>query len=261
MVHVMLHTLSALDGFSLGAKDGDIGSVEDFYFDDEKWTIRYLAADTGTWLSGRKVLISPTSLGKAEMKHERIPVSLTREQIENCPHIDEHKPISRQYETELHDYYGYPYYWRGPYLWGPVAYPGALAVPPPTLKRDSQAKELNAIRERQRTQDQHLRSTREVTNYYIEASDGEIGHVEDFVLDDGDWAIRYIIVDTRNWWPGKKVLLSPHWISNVSWSESKARVELPRDRIRQAPEYDAYHPITREFEQRVYQHYERPAYW
>ena len=106
-----------------------------------------------------------------------------------------------------------------------------------------------------------MRSTREVTNYYIEAADGEIGHIEDFVLDDADWAIRYIIVDTRNWWPGKRVLLSPQWISSVNWNESKAKVELPRDRIQQAPEYDMRRPITRDFEQRVHQHYNRPAYW
>jgi len=258
----MLYNLSALEGFSLGATDGEIGSVEDFYFDDEGWAIRYLAADTGTWLPGRKVLISPSSLGKVDWDGRRVGVKLTKEQVENSPHIDTHKPISRQHESELYDYYGYPYYWGGPYLWGPVAYPGGFVTPPPqAMEPDTQTEELRALREKQRTQDQHLRSTREVTGYYIEASDGEIGHVEDFVVDDQNWAIRYVVVDTRNWWPGKKVLVAPQWISGVNWNETNARVDLPREKIKQAPEYEKNMSITRDYEERVYRHYGRPGYW
>lgn len=257
----MLSNLSAFEGFGLGAIDGTLGNVEDFYFDDEAWAIRYVAVDTGTWLSGRKVLISPSSLDKVDRDGRRIEVRLNKEQIENSPHIDRHKPISRQHETELYDYYGYPYYWGGPYLWGPVAYPGGFTPPTEAVEQTSQTKELRAFREQQRMEDQHLRSTREVTNYYIEASDGEIGHVEDFIVDDTNWAIRYILVDTRNWWPGKKVLMSPEWIGSVNWNETKAYVDLPRERIKQAPEYEKNTPITRDYEERVYRHYNRPGYW
>ena len=258
----MLYNLSALDGFSLGANDGEIGSVEDFYFDDEAWAIRYLAVDTGTWLSGRRVLISPSSLGKVDWDGRRIEVTLARNQIENSPHIDTHKPISRQHESELYDYYGYPYYWGGPYMWGPVAYPGGYAaLPSEAPEQTTQNKELRAMREQQRMEDQHLRSTREVTGYYIEASDGEIGHIEDFMVDDSNWAIRYVVVDTRNWWPGKKVLVSPQWISSIDWRETKARVDLRREQIKQAPEYEKDMSITRDYEERVHRHYSRPGYW
>jgi stress response protein YsnF len=250
-----------VEGFSLSATDGEIGRVEDFYFDDDAWVIRYLAVDSGTWLSGRKVLISPSSLGKVDWDGKRIAVKLTKEQIENSPHIDTHKPISRQHEIELYDYYGYPYYWGGPYMWGPVAYPGGFATPPEAVERNTQTEEIRALRETQRAQDQNLRSTREVTNYYVEASDGEIGHIEDFIVDDENWAIRYIVVDTKNWWPGKKVLVSPQWISRVSWKESKAYVDLPREQIKKAPEYEKNMPITRDYEERVYQHYSRSKYW
>jgi hypothetical protein len=259
----MLYNAGVLEGFILSAPDGEIGRVEDFYFDDDAWVIRYLVVNTGTWLSGREVLISPSSLGKVDWNGRRIGVRLSKNRVENSPDIDTHKPISRQHETDLHDYYGYPYYWGGRFLWGPVAYPGGFAHPSREVAEETPLKRrsLNALREKQRTEDQHLRSTRVVSDYSIEALDGEIGHVEDFILDDESWAIRYIVVDTRNWWPGKKVLVSPQWISGVSWNETKARVDLPRELIKQAPEYDKHIAITRDYENRVYRHYNRPGYW
>ena len=257
----MLYNLSTLEDFSLGALDGEIGSVEDFYFDDQAWTIRYLVAGTGNWLSGRTVLISPAALRKVNFDDNRIEVKLTQEQIRNSPDIDTHKPISRQHESALHDYYGFPYYWGGPYLWGPVAYPGAIVPPPEAVEQNSQERELRAVEEKHRLEDQHLRSTREVTGYTIEASDGDIGHVEDFLIEDGNWTIRYAVVDTRNWWPGKHVLVPPRWIIGVDWSASKARIDVPREQIKQAPEYANDMSITRDYEESVYRHYQRPGYW
>ncbi|HEY7317106.1 MAG TPA: PRC-barrel domain-containing protein [Candidatus Binatia bacterium] len=255
----MLYNLSTLEKFALGAIDGSIGGVEDFYFDDEALTIRYLVVDTGNWLSGRKVLISPRSLGQVDWDGGRIEVKLRREQVEKSPSIDTHKPISRQAETDFHDHYGYPYYWGGPYLWGPAAYP--FLPPSGPLEETTQTKELRAMLEKQRMEDQHLRSTREVTNYHIEASDGEIGHIEDFIVEDANWAIRYVVVDTKNWWPGKKVLVSPQWFHTVSWNDSKMHIDIGREQIKQAPEYEKNTQITREYEQRVYRHYHRQGYW
>lgn len=254
----MLYAVSTLEGYSLRAKEGDIGSVQDFYFDDEAWAIRYLALDTGKWLPGRKVLISPLSLGNADREEKAIAVNLTKDQVENSPDIDTHKPISRQHEIEFYDYYTYPYYWPGPYLWGPVPYPGAMPAPTESATVN---KELRAIKERELSKDQHLRSAKEVTDYYIEASDGDIGHVEDFLVDDQSWAIRYIVVDTKNWWPGKKVVVSPQWIRAVNWQDSKVYVDLPRDRIKQAPEYDGNAPMSRDYESRIHEHYGRAVYW
>jgi hypothetical protein len=243
---------------SLRAKDAEIGSVEDLYFDDEGWAIRYVVVDTGKWLPGRKVLISPVSVTTVDWDAKAITVSLDKIQVENSPDIATHKPISRQHELEFYDYYGYPYYWPGPYMWGPVPYPGLLGGP---SQPSSQDKELRAIEEKQRSQDQHLRSAREVINYYIEASDGEIGHVEDFLLDDESWAIRYLVVDTKNWWPGKKVIVSPQWIRSVSWPDSKVYVDLPRQSIKGAPEYNEKEGLTRDYESRIYRHYGRAPYW
>jgi len=81
------------------------------------------------------------------------------------------------------------------------------------------------------------------------------------VIDDEAWAIRYMEVATRNWWPGKKVLVSPAWIERVSWADSRVFVGLSRDAIQNGPEYIEAEPITREYENRLYFHYGRPPYW
>jgi hypothetical protein len=185
----------------------------------------------------------------------RLDVALTKKQVEHSPGIDTHKPVSRQHEAAYLGYYGYPYYWGGPYLWGPAAYPGGLA-PAPRAATEAMAKRIE-----RESPDSHLRSSVAVTGYSIEAVDGEIGHVDGFVVDDEAWAIRYVEVATRNWWPGKKVLVSPGWVERVNWTDSKVYVALTREAIQGAPEYVESAAITREYENRLYSHYGRPPYW
>jgi len=252
----MLHNLSDLKGAVISATDGNIGEVKDFYFDDESWTVRYLVVDTGNWLPGRKVLLSPISLGKVNHLDQSVEVNLTKEQIKESPGIDADKPVSRQYEMSYFDYYGYPYYWAGPYTWGPAAYPAPMPMASRTRDEIEEAK----TRE-QESSDPHLHSANEVVGYYIQATDGDIGHVEEFVLDDEDWVIRYMVVDTRNWWPGKKVVVAPEWIERASWNDSRVYVNLSRGNIEQAPEYDRNAPVSRDYETNLYRHYGRPPYW
>ena len=251
----MLTNTAHLKGFAIRATDGELGTVDQFYFDDETWAIRYLMVDTGGWLGGRRVLISPISVVHTDWQAKRLDVALTKKQVENSPDIDTHQPVSRQHEAAYLGYYGYPYYWGGPYLWGPAFYPAGLAIP------TTASTEALAERIRRESTDSHLRSTEAVTGYHIEAADGEIGHVDGFVVDDEAWAIRYIEVATRNWWPGKKVLVSPAWIERVSWTDSKVYVALTREAIKNAPEYVESRPITRDYENRLYFHYGRPPYW
>ena len=241
-----------LKGNAIVATDGDIGKVDDFYFDDKSWTIRYLVASTGNWFLGKDVLLSPFAVGKADLSSGRINVKLTKKQVEESPSIDTDKPVSRQHEADYHDYYGYPYYWTGPYLWGSMFYPQL-----PDSDREI-VEERRA--EREEAGDVHLRSAAKVTGYHIEATDGGVGHVEDFIIDDETWEIRYMVVDTRNWLPGKKVLISPRWIDRVSWDDSKVYVNLSREAIKSGPEY---HPDTlnREYEGKLHDHYDRPRYW
>jgi len=248
----MQYSVKHVKGYDIGATDGDIGKLDDFYFDDESWTIRYLVAETGSWLLNRKVLISPFALGKADLSKKRVNVTLTKKQVEESPSIDTDKPVSRQHEASYLDYYGYPHYWGGPYLWGPVTYP--------QLSDAAQRRNEEARAEREEGNDLHLRSANKVTGYHIEATDGDIGHVEDFIIDGETWEIRYIVVDTQNWWPGKKVLVAPQWIGRVSWNDSKVYVDLSRETIKNGPEY---HPdaLNRKYEETLYDYYKRPKYW
>ena len=246
----MLKTVSELKGLTMAAADGDVGSVQDLYFDDVSWTVRYLVLDTGVWLPGRQVLISPMSVMGA-VEQDRIPVRLTRDQIEQSPTVEADEPVNRQYELHYSRYYGYPYYWSGPYRWGNTRVPEATAAPPADAPVELATDEG----------DPHLRSARDVIGYYIEASDGDLGHVEDFLVDDREWAIRYMVVDTRNWWPGKKVLVSPEWIRSVSWPDSRVHVELTREAIKAAPEFDPSRPVERDYEGRLFEHHRRQQYW
>jgi hypothetical protein len=250
----MLRNITHLKGFAIRATDGELGTVEQFYFDDKTWAIRYLVVETGGWLGGRQVLISPISVTHADWPAAQLEVALTKEQVEHSPNIDTHQPVSRQQEAEYYGYYGYPYYWEGPYAWGPAFLPGHTMSA--TASREALAEKIG----RELT-DSHLRSTEAVTGYNIEAADGEIGHVAGFVVDDESWTIRYMEAATRNWWPGKKVLVSPAWIERVSWADSKVCVGLTRDAIQNAPEYVESLPVTREYENRLYFHYGRPPYW
>jgi hypothetical protein len=247
----MLRNAAQLEGFAIRATDGELGTVYQLYFDDETWAIRYLTVTT-SWLGGRRVLISPISVTHADWQAKRLDVALTKKQVENSPDIDTDKPVSRQHEIAYSGYYGYPYYWGGPFLWGPAYYPGGVMAASGDVMTDQIQCE---------SVDSHLRSTKAVTGYDIEASDGAIGHVAGFIVDDEAWAIRYIEVATKNWWPGKKVLVSPAWIERVSWEDSKVYAGLTREAIKNAPEFVDFTPITRDYENRLHAHYGRSPYW
>ncbi len=259
----MLRNAGDMKGLTIRATDGEIGMVDHFYFDDESWVIRYLVVDTGGWLSGlgsTLVLISPYSLGSTDWHGRRLNVRLTKQQVAGSPEIDTHKPVSRQHETEHLGYYGYPRYWTGPYVWG-AEYSPLGFVPPAEIPNVPVPSEEDLTPNGANQNDCHLRSTLEVHGYAIEAADGEIGHVDDFVVDGETWAVRYLEIATRNWWPGKKVLVPPAWIKNVSWEDSKVYVDLDREKIRNSPEYLESEPITRGYEDQLYVHYGRPPYW
>jgi sporulation protein YlmC with PRC-barrel domain len=211
-----------LQGDTIVTRDGEIGTLSDAYFDDEGWTLRYLVIDTGRWLPGRNVLVSPGAMAQAN--EGVLQLEMTRDEIERAPGIDADPPVSRLLQTARQHYYTYPY--AGPYLWAMM--PPAAAPADPALYSDPVRRE--AQREaRARAAQTHLRSSAEVVGYRIRAADGEIGHVEDFIVDDADWTIRAMVVDTRNWLPGKKVLGRPDSIRDIDWDERRVTVSLRRD--------------------------------
>lgn len=232
----MLRRMDDFMGRPMHAADGDIGSIQDYYFDDETWTIRYLVADTGRWLPGRLVLISPVSIEHREIPPDGVSVRLTKKQVEDSPGIEAEQPVSRQHETAMVGYYGWPAYW-------------APAAETREISRTVTAEET------------HLRSANEVKSYYIHAQDGDLGHVGDFIFDDETWEIRYMLASTGTWWPGKRVLIARDWIENLDWYNSTVYVSLTQDEIRRSPEYDPTRPIDRQYEEALYYHYRRQGYW
>lgn len=237
----MLLSINGLTGLGLAATDGEIGKVTGFYFDDYAWTIRYLVVQTGRWL-GRRVLISPSVVGHPDAPHGVLPVQLSRDQVRESPDVDTDKPVSRQLEETIAGHYGWP-------VW--YVLPGAPVPMPP----------VSAPSADPASYDPHLRSTGEVTGYHIRARDGEIGHVEDFVLDDGEWCIRYLVVDTKNWLPGRKVLVLPSLIQKIDWAASEVHLDLTRERIERSPEFHPAEPVNRAYEEQLVDYYGRPAYW
>jgi uncharacterized protein YrrD len=233
----MLMNAHDIKGATIIARDGAIGAVDDFYFDDEKWTVRYLVVNTGAWLFRHEVLVSPISIEKVERAKNQVLVNLTRDQVKDSPDIDTHKPVSRLHETAFMDYYGYPYYWGGPYLWGDAAFPATLAMPP-AVESQIAAAATARWRESEESADEHLRSVNEVKGYHVEAVDGEIGHVDDFIIDDRDWAIRFIVIKTGGWLSGRKTFVSPQYVERISWTESKMFVGLTTEQIADGPEYN-----------------------
>jgi len=228
-----MQSVKELYGKKLGAADGDIGHMKDFYFDDQSWGIRYVIADTGNWLPGRQVLISPHAFSGIVSVGKAVPVNLTRKQIEGSPVIDAHKPVSRQFEEEYHHYYGWPYYWEGDGLWGgmrgfpvldtpPSFVPSDRAVPPPAKVENGDA---------------HLRSSQAVTGYHIMATDGIIGHVCDFLMDPKSWAIHEVVVKTGHRFTGKEVRIPVSSVDRISYKESTVFVKLTKEAIEKSPEH------------------------
>lgn len=234
-----------LEGHALSALDGVIGQVKDFYFDDRHWRVRYCVVETGQWLRRRRVLIAPEVIGAYDAERKVFPVGLTTEQVRNSPDIDTDKPISRQREEALRSYYGWsPYYFIGE---------GATIAPMP-LPSSERSPGAEAVLETKG--DHHLRSTHATTGYDIAALDGPIGHVEDFLIDSLNWRILYVVIDTTNWWPGKKVAVPVASIARVSWSKSEVAIELTRDAIKAGPAYVGGALVDRAYSVALHDYYE-----
>ena len=267
----MLRSMNDLEHYAIRAIDGTIGHVKDFFFDDQAWVIRYLAVETGTWLSSRKVLISPIAIDQPNWTEKVLSVSITKEQVKNSPDIDTEKPVSRQHEISYLGYYKYPYYWGGVGLWGGGPCPGMMLTGLGYGGSDAEYAEYRkAQTERARTtvdalrnqnDDPHLRSCKAVMSYHIHATDGDIGHVRGLLVDEETWAIRYLIVDTSNWWIGHQVLVAPQWIRDVNWFEATVSVDLTRQAVKDAPPYNTAAQLNREQELGIYKHYGRTGYW
>jgi hypothetical protein len=245
----MLIKAKSLKGYKLNGIDGEVGSVSEFFFDEKFWTIRYLIANTGNWFTNRKVLISPYLIQSVDYDSELVNINLSKQQIKDSPEYDSDQPVSRQYEKSYTDYYGTPAYWGGINMWGANSY----------LERDREKWSDNS--DFTESWESNLRSTKDVTGHDFEATDGEIGHVDDFIINDDTWTIRYLVLDTNTWLPGKKILISTQWIDRISWDDEKVHLNLSRETIKHVPEYDEDMVISRDYENQLHHHYNREGYW
>jgi PRC-barrel domain len=260
----MLRTMKDLECYAIQATDGDIGHVKDVYFDDQRWVVRYLVVETGNWLASRKVLISPFAIGPPDWTGKVLPVSITKEQVKSSPDIDTDKPVSRQHEMQYLGYYGYPSYWGGVGAWGNAPTPSMMLMNGTYGGLHAEENEMHPDRGRaglaaggDQDGDLHLRSCKEVMSYRIEALDGGIGHVEGLLIDEETWAIRYLIVETSNWWLGHQVLISPQFIREVRWTDNTVAINATRQTLKDAPPYDASKPLSGAPEIGLYQHHGR----
>jgi uncharacterized protein YrrD len=261
----MLRNLRDLHNYAIRATDGDIGEVKDFYFDDQAWVIRYLIVETGNWLTSRKVLISPIAIGHPDWQEMILPVSVTREQVENSPDIDTDKPVSRQHEMEYLGYYAYSLYWNGSGLWGAGTDPNRMmpefVSTPSVVEPQSDSLYGDSSIAPHSSDDTHLRSCMVVMSYHIHASDGEIGHVDGMLVDEETWAIRFLIVNTSNWWIGHQVLIAPNLINDVSWDDGTVSLNVTQQQVEDAPPYDQSVQVDHMQEVSIYKHYGNMAYW
>ena len=261
----MLRNLNDLQDYAIRATDGDIGSVKDFYIDDQAWVIRYFVVEAGSWFSSKKVLVSPFAFGDPNWQDKVLPVSITREQVSNSPDIDTDKPVSRQHENDYLDYYAYPFYWGGAGLWGAESLPN-LAMPqfvstPSVIEPQPDNVVVDPPAAHHNSDDIHLRSCKVVMGHHIHASDGDIGHVQGMLVDDKTWALRYLIVDTSNWWGGHLVLIAPDWIREISWFDGMVSLNVTRQQVKDAPPYDASFQVDRVHEVTLHDNYGSIAYW
>jgi hypothetical protein len=244
----MLRSAKSLRNYHLRATDGNVGYVKDFLFDGRQWFIRYVVVDTSEWLAGRTVLLVPDILGVPGVEEQILPVELTREQVRNSPDVDTDKPISRQAEVDLFEYYGWSPYWGA----GREGFTRHVARVPELEEKEQTVASQAGM---------DLRSMREVAGYSLQAADDKVGHVEDFILSDEDWVVRYIVANAGTWLSGRRVLISPEWVRAILWRERTVALELSRDEIRASPPYDPKQPVNRQDEVHLYDYYGRPKYW
>ena len=245
--------------WELGAQDGKVGRCHDLLFNDTDWTIRYLVADTRKWLPGRKVLISPLAVSAMEKSADTLDLPLTRDQIRNAPPLDSDAPVSRRYEIAFNRYYDWPNYWAGSSIREPHLYTTLLHRPEELARRD----EIRSrFPDKLPEEETHLRSVNEILGYRLLTGDTDLGNIEDLLVDDESWVIRYLIVDARNWLPESGwLLISQDWVEKIDWADSSITVKLSGQQLKKSPKFDPTMVIDREYERDLHDFYGLPYYW
>jgi hypothetical protein len=234
----MLRQMEALKSYEIVGSDGELGKLDDFFFDDVEWTVRELLMHTGNWYEGMSVLILPHSVTSIDDRERKIRVSLSRQQIEDAPvaPLDADGLLSRHYEAMIYDFYLMPYYWLGPYVWGPATLPTVT----PNAEMTRGAEELARLRESQQS---HLRRFNIVNGFSIRCVDGAMGDVEDMIFDASSWTIQYLVVDTRKYLLGKNVLVPPSAIKELNWFEATIYLDMTKADLEALPNFKSINDL------------------
>jgi hypothetical protein len=250
----MLKPASDINGCAIAAADGEIGHVSDVLFEDDSWLVRWVVVDCGNWMTDRKVLLPPSALGHLDLQRREFSVRLTREQVKDSPDVDTDRSVTRHMEGNVYNHYGWTPYWGTGFFFGGGGYVGGAMSAPYLMARDKAA-ELTAAADEGDDDDAHLRSANSVKGYHLQATDGDIGHVQDLLLEDADWSLRYLVVETSNWWPGKRVLISPGSVLRIDWSDRKVEVRVDREKVKTAPAFDKAASLGRGYNEAFDRHY------
>jgi hypothetical protein len=252
----MLRSIKEMEGYAIGATDGTIGKVTNFYFDDLAWVIRYLVVETGDWLSSRKVLISPIAIGQLNRTERVLSVAITKEQVRSSPDVDTESPMSWQNEVRYLEHYGYPKYWGGTGIWGQGTLPSSLL----SASRKGAGRATTAVAEEGERDDSLLRDCNAIMKYRIHATDGDVGELCGLLVDEDFWAIRFLVVETGDWWAGHQMLIATERIDEVDWPGASVAVDLTRQLIKDAPPYNSTLRLDSREETGIYQHLGRPGH-
>ncbi len=265
MLRKLLGEIARLD---IQAQGDNAGKIEDVYFDDQAWFVRYFVVNTGSWLLGRRVLIAPLAVAAPDWTQRILSVKLTKQQVQDSPDIDLEQPVTRQHLIDLHQYYDWPMFGGADPMFNSSLvslYPSDWAARNQSAEQQTEtwnrAEQSADAPANQEPGDPHLCSAQDVRHYHVRTVDGEVGHVEDFFVSEEDWIVRYLLVDSRRWLPGRKFLIAPAWIESISWADAEVRTTVTRDQVERSPEYTPAQVIERDYEIQLYHHYEVPGYW
>jgi len=249
----MLWNASAMCGYDIEASDGRLGTVSDLLFDDASWIIRWLVVDTGDWLPGRKVLLPISALGLPDCALRSFPIKLTMQQVKESPETGADQPVSRQTEISVYSHFELEPYWAS----SPLPLSNSIATPlvAPLYLFGSNPQDVQYLDAQPNNGDPHLRSIAAVTGLHVEAVDGEIGHVEDLLIDDVSWTIRFIKVDTKNWWPGEQVLISPRSVKTIDWPQKRVRLDVTGQKVKESPSYNPLSTVDGAYEEKFLTYY------
>lgn len=250
----MLLSFRDLERFEVYASDGVVGTVRDVLFDDRTRAARYVVVDTGQWLRSHPVLLVPDVVETVTIRDRIVRLGVDRERVEKSPTVATDPPVSRHAEDAVRAYFGLPPLAAEP----PGRHVGTWGEPvaEPTAEAAAQASGAGSpVRERA-AHDPHLRSARELMGYGVEGIDGHIGTVDDLLFDaDGEWSLRFFVVDTGGWLTGKRRLVAADWVTSVSYPARHVRAKVGKARVAEAPDFETSEEVDHGAERWLYEHY------